>query len=172
MMQLTMKVNEYEDPNTISQWVGERQPMFDTMAEIDRNWPGVKQWNVWFNDTIFGRYRNLAHLHEMEVEEVEEETDEHMDATALSTEAELEALIRPLAIRASGDDSTGCDEEHQPTAEGEGASVEADHSEPEHQADSEASDAEDVPLGAGSVDTPKPDELRPAIPLIKIGLRS
>lgn len=92
MMQLTMKVLEGENSNNISRFVGEQQPIFDALEKIENDWPGVQQWNVWFNDTIFGRYRNLAELHKMEAEVAEEESDEHMDATAHSEAIEVAAL--------------------------------------------------------------------------------
>jgi hypothetical protein len=172
MMQLTVRKTNIADPRTISQWSGPQQHLFDAVAEWDSNWPGVKQWNVWFNDTIFGRYRNLQHLHEMEVEEVEEETDEHMDATALSEHEELEALVQPVSTGDGSNDSTRRDEEQQPEDTGEGASVAADHIEPEHQADSGPGEGIVPPLEEGSVDTPKQDTVRQPLPLIKIGLRS
>jgi hypothetical protein len=174
MMQLTMKVLDCENPNNISRFVGNQQQIFDTLEAIENNWPGVKQWNVWFNDTIFGRYRNLQHLHEMEVEEVEEETEEHMDATALSEHEELEALVRPVSSGDGVPDSTGCDEQRQATDPVEGAGTDADHTEPEHQADSE--EGTDVSSHALEAEHECEDGAtatqRPAIPLIKIGLRS
>jgi len=92
MMQLTVTKNRFDAPNTISRFHANRQAMFDAVAEWDGSWPGVKEWNVWFNDTIFGRYRNLAELHKMEAEVAEEESDEHMDATAHSEAVEVAAL--------------------------------------------------------------------------------
>lgn len=174
MMQLTIRKTQFNDANGISRWTQTQQPMFDAIADWDSEWPGVKQWNVWFNDTIFGRYRNLADLHEMEVEEVEEETEEHMDATALSEHEELEALIQPVSSGNGSDDSTGCDEGQQPANTGEGASVEADHSEPEQQADSDnGSDvsSDDLETEHECVDGAAATK-RPALPLINITVRS
>ncbi len=146
--------------------------MYNECQQVTKAWPGVKQWNVWFNDTIFGRYRDQQHLHEMEVDEVEEETDDHMDATALSFHEELEALVQPVSIRGGSDDSTGPDEQQQTEDQVEGASVEADHSEPELQADSGVSEGTVPPLAEGSVDTPKPHAVRKSLALIDIKVRS
>lgn len=174
MMQLTIRKTQFNDANGISRWTQTQQPMFDAIADWDSEWPGVKQWNVWFNDTIFGRYRNLADLHEMEVEEVEEETEEHMDATALSEHEELEALIQPVSSGDISDASDGCNTERVTEITHEGTDTEADHSAPEQHTDSDSGSdvsSDDLETEHECVDGAAATK-RPALPLINITVRS
>lgn len=76
--------------------------ILEAAQHLRNKWPGVASHEVWFKDPVFGRYKDLQQLAAAEMMAAEEETDEHMDATALSEAVETSALST-----LSAEDETG-----------------------------------------------------------------
>jgi hypothetical protein len=86
---------------------GPQQAEFDLLEEIttDGRWPGIADYWFGFRDTIFGRYKTMEELNDLETAMAEEETEEYMDATADDP---------PVHTAGSEVSSTDLETEHEP----------------------------------------------------------